>query len=44
MVIIILLMAIFTFILTYSFIPHEEQVPRRSRPVVAQLYSGFLPD
>lgn len=34
--IIILLMTLFTFFLTYSMIPHEEEVPRRSRAVVAQ--------
>ncbi|NMB41557.1 MAG: hypothetical protein GX996_06455 [Firmicutes bacterium] len=34
--IIIILMTVFTFILTFSFFPHDEPAPKRSRPVVKQ--------
>lgn len=47
--IIILAVAFFTFVLTYSLLPPQEQVPRRSRVVMhpAAIYNlpagGFLP-
>ncbi len=47
--IIILAVAFFTFILTYSLLPPKEQVPRRSRVVIhpAAVYNlqagGYLP-
>ena len=37
--IVILLMTLFTFLLTYSLMPHEDQAPRRSRPVIMFLES-----
>ncbi|HHU76922.1 MAG TPA: hypothetical protein GXZ24_08550 [Firmicutes bacterium] len=37
----LLLLAMFTFLLSYSWSPREEEAPKRSRPVISLNFLGY---